>query len=127
MKKTLATIEKCSVRKRAQAALVKQNLIPWIITALKQADMFHLYTLEYITALLMNLTLRAEGRKACKDPSLDILNVLTSLLDVENTEIRSHINGTLYSIFAIPELRIQAKVFFLSHISLLRNWVYQRY
>ncbi len=110
MKRTLATIEKCSVRKKAQTALIQLQLIPWILTALKEYDKFHLYTLEYITALLMNLALRTEGRKACLDPKLDILKILTSLLDVENIEIRSHINGTLYSILAIPELRIQAKV-----------------
>ena len=110
MKKTLATIEKCSVRKKAQSALIQLGLIPWILTALKEFDKFHLYTLEYITALLMNLALRTEGRKACQDPKLEILNVLSSLLDVENIEVRSHINGTLYSILSIPEIRIQAKV-----------------
>jgi len=110
MKKTLATIEKCSVRKKAQTALIQLNLIPWILASLREPEKFHLYTLEYITALLMNLALRTEGRKVCQDPELEILKILITLLDVDNIEIRSHINGTLYSILALPAIRAEAKV-----------------
>ncbi len=110
MKRTLATIEKCSVRKKAQTALIQLGLIPWILTALKEPEKFNPYTLEYITALLMNLALRSEGRKVCQDPKLNVLQVLSSLLYVEDIEIRSHINGTLYSILGLPAIRAEAKV-----------------
>ncbi len=110
MQRTLSTVEKCSVKRKAQTALIQLGLIPWILTMLKEPDRFDVYTLEYLTALLMNLSLRSEGRRVFQDPKLGALQVLASLLNVENVEVLSHINGTLYSILGLPTVRAQAKV-----------------
>ena len=65
------------------------------------------YTLEYATALLMNLSLRAEGKNKCEGIS-DILQVLSELLESENLQVRTHVNGTLYSVLTRSSLKQQA-------------------
>jgi hypothetical protein len=42
------------------------------------------YSFEYITALLMNLTLRSSGKKKCEKLKSKILIVLRDLMDHEN-------------------------------------------
>jgi hypothetical protein len=48
-----------------------------------ELDMLSDYTLEYATALLMNLSLRAEGKNKCEELP-EILQVLTELIESEN-------------------------------------------
>ena len=63
----------------------------------------------YSTALLMNLALRSAGKlKAEEDASGDILAVLNDLLESDNFQVRTHVNGTLYSILTRPALREKA-------------------
>ena len=68
------------------------------------------YTLEYSTALLMNLSLRSAGKDCCEDPELELLHVLNELFGkYESVQVRTYVNGTLYSIFKRKSLRDQAK------------------
>lgn len=64
-------------------------------------------TLEYMTALLMNLVTRVEGRRACLDPSLESLSVLAALM--VNMETRTYVNGAMYSLLSLPEFKAEAK------------------
>ena len=63
------------------------------------------YSTEYATALLMNLSLRSTGKDKCEDPSLTIIQVLNDLVEHENPQVRTYVNGTLYSIFTRKKLR----------------------
>jgi len=45
----------------------------------------------------MNLSLRAEGKNRC-EAIPDILNVLGDLIEIDNMQVRTHVNGTLYSV-----------------------------
>jgi len=91
------------------------------------------YTLEYTAALLMNLSLRTMGKQACEDPSLETLTILSDLLENDNhqasqmpnpppclvacssipptpaMQVRTYVNGTLYSILTRPALREKAQ------------------
>ena len=64
------------------------------------------YSLEYSSALLMNLSLRTTGKDVCEE--LDILSLLATLIVHENPNLRTYINGTLYSIFTRQSLKQKA-------------------
>ena len=80
-------------------------MIKWIIETIRdELEQLSDYTLEYATALLMNLSLRVEGKTKCCEIR-DILHVLNELLESENLQVRTHVNGTLYSILTRPSLK----------------------
>lgn len=61
------------------------------------------YSLEYITALLMNLCLRVAGKIKCEQmPPYQVLMVLSDMLEHENMSVRTFVNGTLYSLLTRP-------------------------
>lgn len=90
--------------------IIEMDMIKYVVYILKsEIETLSDYTLEYCTALLMNLTLRNRGKDKCEDPSLELLHVLNELLENENDQIRTYVNGTLYSIFRRKSIRNQAK------------------
>jgi hypothetical protein len=42
------------------------------------------YSIEYATALLMNLSLRSNGKDKCEDPDIELLKVLNDLVEHDN-------------------------------------------
>lgn len=85
-------------------------MIPWIIERLasEQHELSE-YSLEYTTALLMNLSLRVAGKNKCEEmPRNAVLKVLSDLIEHENMVVRTHVNGTLYSILTRVKLKQQA-------------------
>lgn len=65
--------------------------------------------MEYTTALLMNLSLRVQGKNKCEElPKNSVLKVLSELIEHDNMVVRTHVNGTLYSILTRKSLKIQA-------------------
>lgn len=90
--------------------MIEMDMIKYIVFILKnEITTLSDYTLEYSTALLMNLSLRKIGKDKCEDPNLELLHVLNELLEHENDQVRTYVNGTLYSIFRRKSLRNQAK------------------
>merc|ERR1712151_63392 len=65
------------------------------------------FSLEFASALLMNLALRTAGKKKCAE--LDTLAVTMNLMEHWNPQIRTHINGTLYSLLSENTFREQAR------------------
>jgi LisH domain-containing protein ARMC9 len=65
------------------------------------------YSLEYATALLMNLSLRTKGKDMCErlPEGLNIIKVLSEMMEHENLQVRTHVNGTLYSILTRQSLK----------------------
>ena len=60
-------------------------MVKWIATILKnEGDSLSDYSIEYATALLMNLSLRGAGKDKCEDPQIEILKVLNDLVEHEN-------------------------------------------
>mgnify|MGYP000229652053 CR=1 FL=1 len=66
------------------------------------------YSVEYSTALLMNLSLRTDGKRHAAGEGLGILDMLTDFLESANTQVRTYVNGTLYSVLSHPVLKERA-------------------
>lgn len=79
----LAALQKLSLRRAAQAALVAAGALPWLVAFLGAPDTLSEHCLEYSMAMLMNLCLRHAGRHACA--SLPVLDVLDALIQVRVT------------------------------------------
>lgn len=85
-------------------------MIKWISNVLKQeGHKLSDYSIEYATALLMNLSLRSSGKDKCEEDDIELLKVLNDLVEHENLQVRTYVNGTLYSIFTRRKLREEAK------------------
>merc|ERR1739845_3296 len=65
------------------------------------------FSLEFGSALLMNLALRTAGKRKCVE--LDTLTVALNLMEHWNPQIRTHINGTLYSLLSVESFRKSAR------------------
>ncbi|XP_066477875.1 lisH domain-containing protein ARMC9 [Tiliqua scincoides] len=105
----LGALQKLSLRRALQSAMIKDGLILWLVDALKDTDCMSDYTLAYSVALLMNLCLRSSGKKMCVKIANEVLKVLSDLLGHENHEIHPYVNGALYSILAVPSIREEAR------------------
>ncbi|KAI2527387.1 armadillo repeat containing 9, partial [Homo sapiens] len=57
----LGALQKFSLRRPLQTAMIQDGLIFWLVDVLKDPDCLSDYTLEYSVALLMNLCLRSTG------------------------------------------------------------------
>ncbi|XP_036029345.1 lisH domain-containing protein ARMC9 isoform X2 [Onychomys torridus] len=105
----LGALQKFSLRRPLQTAMIRDGLIFWLIDLLKDPDCLSDYTLEYSVALLMNLCLRSAGKNMCAKVAGLLLKVLSDLLGHENHEIQPYVNGALYSILSIPSIREEAR------------------
>uniref|UniRef100_A0A8C3YE39 LisH domain-containing protein ARMC9 n=1 Tax=Catagonus wagneri TaxID=51154 RepID=A0A8C3YE39_9CETA len=105
----LGALQKFSLRRPLQTAMIRDGLIFWLIDILKEPDCLSDYTLEYSVALLMNLCLRSAGKNMCAKAAGLVLKVLSDLLGHENHEIQPYVNGALYSILSIPAIREEAR------------------
>ncbi|NWT77844.1 ARMC9 protein, partial [Lanius ludovicianus] len=120
----LGTLQKFSLRRSLQSAMIKDGLIFWLVDVLIDPDCLSDYNLEYCVALLMSLCLRSAGKKICASIPNHILRVLSGLLGHENLKIQSYVNGALYSILAIPSVREEAKEMGMEEI--LRCFIKER-
>ncbi|NXT48061.1 ARMC9 protein, partial [Pluvianellus socialis] len=112
----LGALQKFSLRRALQSAMIKDGLIFWLVDVLTDTDCLSDYTLEYSVALLMNLCLRSAGKKMCARIADHVLKVLSDLLGHENHEIQPYVNGALYSILAIPSVREEARAMGMEEI-----------
>ncbi|XP_068599343.1 lisH domain-containing protein ARMC9 [Brachionichthys hirsutus] len=105
----LVALQKLSLGRSQQTAMITNDLIGWLVDELQDSDCLSDNTLKYSSALLMNLCLRTKGRRKCAENGKHVLKVLTDLLGHENHEIWPYVNGALYSILCIPSMRQEAK------------------
>ncbi|KAG8003093.1 LisH domain-containing protein ARMC9 [Nibea albiflora] len=82
----LVALQKLSLRRSQQTAMIADDLIGWLVDELQDSDCLSDYTLEYSAALLMNLCLRTKGKRKCAENAKHVLKVLTDLLGHENHE-----------------------------------------
>lgn len=104
---TVGILQKLSLLRAPQIQLIDLQVIEWLMKVLANQSALSEYTLEYSTALLMNLSLRLPGKIVCE--KLRILPLLCGLLGHENLNVRTYINGTLYSILTRKALKAHAK------------------
>ena len=103
---TLGVLQKLSLKRSAQLEMIKLEVLDWLLKVLKhESDGIADYTLEYATALLMNLSLRSLGKdKLSKNPN-EVISLLNKLVAHDNNQVRTYINGTLYSILTRKALK----------------------
>ncbi|KAK2552729.1 LisH domain-containing protein ARMC9 [Acropora cervicornis] len=103
-------------RRHMQSIMIEGDLIRWLSQLLSDHDNLSDYTLEYSVALLMNLCLRSAGKRRCLRDAGHILRIMSDLLGHENQEIRPYVNGTLYSILALPAVKEEARALGMEEI-----------
>ena len=111
----LGALQKFSLRKHAQSIMIDCNVIQWIVSllSLEAQNMQPLsdYSLEYATALLMNLSLRSRGKTICENlhkQGISLIKVLSDLMEHDNLQVRTHVNGTMYSVLTRQNLKDEA-------------------
>ena len=116
----LGALQKFSLRHVPQNTMIDECLIEWIVTELRESyDNLGDYSIEYGTALLMNLSLRTAGKLHAE--KVPILEVLNNLLETENTQVRTYVNGTLYSVLTRPMLKEHAHAMGMLYIMRTRR------
>uniref|UniRef100_A0AAQ4PK57 LisH domain-containing protein ARMC9 n=1 Tax=Gasterosteus aculeatus aculeatus TaxID=481459 RepID=A0AAQ4PK57_GASAC len=83
----LVALQKLSLRRSQQTAMIAANLIDWLVDELQDSDCLSDYTLQYAAALLLNLCLRTKGKRKCAENARHVLKVLTDVLGHENHEV----------------------------------------
>jgi hypothetical protein len=87
----------------------KAQMISYLSSLLSNLDRLSEYSVEYGSALFMNLCLRTLGKKeACSNPVLTI-KILNELIDYDNIQVKTYVNGCLYSLFADKKMREHAQ------------------
>ncbi len=108
----VACLQKCSLRRHPQTAMINMGVLEWLFTALlapENVGRLSEYSREYGTALLMNLSLRTAAKKRCEGCFPQALAAIKNLLDHSNAQVRTYVNGTLYSLLSRPVTRLVAR------------------
>lgn len=88
--------------------MIEGNLISCILDILGREGLSD-YTLEYTTALLMNLSLRGGGKEKMEERKEVAMEVCGELMESGNEQVRTFINGTLYSMLSRKSFREYAR------------------
>lgn len=117
----LGALQKFSLRRPPQSHMVRLGVIPWILRTLwghlrasagadtlDQTPLLSDYSLDYATALLMNLCLRSAGQRSAERSEVDVLATLMDLAEHESAQVRTYVNGTLYSVLSRPRMKERA-------------------
>lgn len=84
--------------------MIQAGMVEWLFQQFSNHDKESLYSVEYGTALLMNLCLHQSARELCIPMAQNVLTVLIRLLSTPVTQALAYINGTLYSLITHPKL-----------------------
>ncbi|XP_046670218.1 lisH domain-containing protein ARMC9-like [Homalodisca vitripennis] len=101
----LATLQKLSLRRNARLMMIEKDMVEWLVSRLS-GECERLYSLEYSTALLLNLCLHVEARERCPTT---VLKLLTDLLDTGQTQIMAMVAGSLYCLLSHDRLNKTAR------------------
>jgi hypothetical protein len=102
----LGALQKFSLRRVPQSHMIRIGVVEWLLVLLQGFENLSEYSLEYGTALLMNLSLRTAGKIKCGP---DVTDVLGRLLNHPNSQVRTYINGTIYALLSRRAMRIRAR------------------
>eukprot|EP00747_Dinoflagellata_sp_TGD_P048585 gnl/TRDRNA2_/TRDRNA2_145693_c1_seq1.p1 gnl/TRDRNA2_/TRDRNA2_145693_c1~~gnl/TRDRNA2_/TRDRNA2_145693_c1_seq1.p1 ORF type:complete len:908 (+),score=148.75 gnl/TRDRNA2_/TRDRNA2_145693_c1_seq1:36-2726(+) len=125
----LAVLQRLSLRRALQSHMIDLGVVDWVLKTLRSVRCLGNvdgvlsgvwrglgpgaepgapdFSLEFASALLMNLTLRAAGRKRCGE--LGGCEPLLVFIEHPNPQVRTHINGALYSLLGSSPLRADAQ------------------
>ena len=102
----LGAIQKFTLRNQPQNKLIELNVIHYLVDIFtNQYDYLSDYSKEYGLALLMNLSLRKEGKEKFEAVGEKIIKILIKFLNYDNIQILTCINGMLYSLVKKKKIR----------------------
>ncbi|GLC64972.1 LisH domain-containing protein armc9 [Pleodorina starrii] len=101
----LVALQKLSLKRAAQSQMVAEGAVQWVVDFLQDLRTVSPTAIEYGTALLMNLCLRSCGRVAAASCAVPLLRLCESLLNCDNDQVHTYVNGTLYSVFSRAAIR----------------------
>ncbi|KAI8907350.1 hypothetical protein EDD86DRAFT_227980 [Gorgonomyces haynaldii] len=105
----LGALQKLSLRRNAQSAMNDLQMVSYLVDILQDLEDLSEYSIEYGAALLMNLCLRSKGKQeACQNPP-KILKTLNQLIEHDNSQVKTYVNGCLYSLFSDEYIREEGK------------------
>ncbi|KAJ3334081.1 LisH domain-containing protein armc9 [Blyttiomyces sp. JEL0837] len=99
----LGTLQKLSIRPRAQTAINNMNISDHLLQMFSYTE--DVKIIECGVALFMNLCHRSSGRKQCADDPMHTLRTLIGLFQMDNIPIKTYVNGALLSLLNEPEFR----------------------
>lgn len=103
----LNALQKVSLRSEAQLLMIERGIIRWIAQTLKlEKDDLSETSLQYLTALLMNMTLKKAGKLKCEKEQM--LQLLVDLLEIKDQEVRTFVSGSIFSLIMLPRIRAEA-------------------
>ena len=83
----LGVLQKLSLRRASQSIMIQNGWIEYLLSLFEDLENLSEYTIEYGSALLMNLCLRTQGKKVClQDPSRT-LRILNELIEHDNLQV----------------------------------------
>ena len=108
----LGAIQKFSLRNEPQNKLIELNIIHYLVDIFSlKSESLSDYTIEYGLALLMNLSLRKEGKEKFEAVAEKVINILLKFLNCENVQILTCINGMIYSLLKKRKIRELAIIY----------------
>ncbi|XP_063242372.1 lisH domain-containing protein ARMC9-like isoform X2 [Bacillus rossius redtenbacheri] len=106
----LAALQKLSLRHGQRVRMLELGVVEWLVRHLAAGhSSARAYTLEYGTALLMNLCLHRRARQRCRPLARPALELLSALLATEATHALPYVNGTLFSLLSEEQINREAK------------------
>ena len=113
----LGIVQKFTLRSEPQKRLIELDVIMWITNVfIFEGSNISDYTLEYGLALLMNVSLRTTGRDKCELVSEKLLKIMINFMTNESVQVRTCINGTLYSLLKRKKIKEEARALGLEKI-----------
>ena len=112
----LGALQRLSLLRSAARVMIAEKLVPWTVVTLRSsssntsaaAHRVSEYSLEFVAALMMNLSLLASGRVAAAADAEKTLAAIVCHLESGNEQVRTYINGTLYSLLRSPRFHSAA-------------------
>eukprot|EP01083_Nonionella_stella_P286536 975266_1 len=102
----LGALQKFSLRTRHTRDMIEIGIIEWIVEILSDPSTLSAYTIEYASALLMNLALKSFGRRACVSMASQIVDILRSLPECGLEQVRTYANGAFYALVTVSAFRV---------------------
>ena len=110
-RRSLGVLQNLSLRTKPINIMIKNDLVKLSLEILdKEKDSLQPYSLDYFSALLMNLSLRSDGKQKFEElDGVPLFDTLTDLLHIQSGRVRTFIHGVLYSILTVPAIKQKAE------------------
>jgi hypothetical protein len=83
----LGVLQKTSLKRQAQSLMIQNDWVQYLFDLFEDLEGLSEFTIEYGSALLMNLCLRTTGKKVCLQNSTRTLRILNELLEHDNLQV----------------------------------------